>query len=238
MSLQIINKAILAMCGEIQVQSTIKTDWNHLTEECLLYEVVVCIAGSQMLYEMAVGIAEHLRGCDLLNPSKQFLDNDYIKERIVQQLSRPILIQFSDGSSRLRYPRFKHRLASLITATFSQIYGEGLTIKGILESTKSSRAARKLLVSVVCGFGPKQASLFLRRIGYSAELAVLDVHVLNYLEMATGVNIKASTLGKLSVYEQIEDKVRDIAVQFGHCLGCVDLAMWVTMRVAKQEAYL
>lgn len=238
MSLQIINKAILAMCGEIQARADTNTNWRQLSEERLLYEVVVCIAGSQMLFEMAVGIADHLRDCELLNPSEAIFGSASYQDRVVQQLSRPILMRTGDEGHRLVNPRFKNRLAYLISSTATQIYGAGLTLKRILRSTGSARGAREILVSKVCGFGPKQASLFLRRIGYCAELAVLDVHVLDYLEMAKGLSIKVSTLGRLSVYEHIEEEFRGIATQFGHALGCVDLAMWVTMRVAKQEAYI
>ena len=120
-------------------------------------------------------------------------------------------------------------------AVAQKIAGKGAVS---LKIAKSARDTREILVSKVCGFGPKQASLFLRRIGYCSELAVLDVHVLDYLELAKGFSIKASTLGRLSVYERVEDEFRGIATQFGHAIGCVDLAMWVTMRVAKQEAYI
>jgi N-glycosylase/DNA lyase len=228
MSLQIINKAIMAMCGEVESQSHASTDWRQLSEAQLLYEVVVCIAGSQMLFEMAVGIADHLRACELLNPSDALFGGNTYEDRLIQSLSRKILMVTKEGTSRLVNPRFKNRLASLTASTVAKIYGEGLTIKKILKSTKSARSTREVLVSKVCGFGPKQASLFLRRIGYCSELAVLDVHVLD----------KASTLGRLSVYERVEDEFRGIATQFGHAIGCVDLAMWVTMRVAKQEAYI
>lgn len=238
MSLQIINKAIMAMCGEVESQSHASTDWRQLSEAQLLYEVVVCIAGSQMLFEMAVGIADHLRACELLNPSDALFDGNTYEDRLIQSLSRQILMVTKEGTSRLVNPRFKNRLASLTASTVAKIYGEGLTIKKILKSTKSARSTREVLVSKVCGFGPKQASLFLRRIGYCSELAVLDVHVLDYLELAKGFSIKASTLGRLSVYERVEDEFRGIATQFGHAIGCVDLAMWVTMRVAKQEAYI
>ncbi len=50
--------------------------------------------------------------------------------------------------------------------------------------------------------------------------------------------IAPSRLGRLSCYEEVEDTFREIASRFGHSLGCVDLATWLTMRVAKREAYL
>ena len=90
----------------------------------------------------------------------------------------------------------------------------------------------------VWGFGPKQASLFLRRVGYCSDLAVLDVHVLDYLQLARGLSPSPSKLGRLSFYEEIEDTFREISVEFGYSVGCVDLATWVAMRVAKKEALL
>jgi N-glycosylase/DNA lyase len=93
-----------------------------------------------------------------------------------------------------------------------------------------------LLVAAVSGFGPKQTSLFLRRIGYCSELAVLDTHVLDYLRMACGIRPKPGALSRLSSYEYVENEFRRVAKEFGYAVGCVDLAMWVTMRVAKREA--
>lgn len=238
MSLQIINKSIMAMCGEVESQAHPSTDWCQLSEAQLLYEVVVCIAGSQMLFEMAVGIADHLWQCGLLTPADTSFGGIDYKNHLAKCLSRKILMITKDEASRLVNPRFKNRLASLTASTVTKIYGEGLTIKKILENAKSAHETREILVFKVCGFDPKQASLFLRRIGYCSEFAVLDMHVLDYLELAKGFSIKASTLGRLSVYERVEDEFRGIASQFGHAIGCVDLAMWVTMRVAKQEAYI
>jgi N-glycosylase/DNA lyase len=238
MSLQILNMAIMAMCGEVESQSCPNTKWRQMTEAQLLYEMVVCIAGSQMLFEMAVGIADHLRMSELLNPSTINVEGDTYETSLAQSLSRQILMVDRDGVSHLVNPRFRNRLAFLIASTVKNIYGGGQTIKKTLRRSNGAQNTRAFLVSTVCGFGPKQASLFLRRIGYCSELAVLDVHVLDYLELAKGFSIKASTLSRLSVYERVENEFRAIATQFGYATGCVDLAMWVTMRVAKQEEYI
>ncbi len=135
-------------------------------------------------------------------------------------------------------PRFKNRLASLLTSTIVEIYGHAKTIRGLLFSARSAKDARLLLTQFVWGFGPKQASLFLRRIGYCADLAVLDVHVLDYLQLARGISVSPSKLARLPFYENIENTFREVASDFGHSLGCVDLATWLTMRVAKREAFL
>jgi len=135
-------------------------------------------------------------------------------------------------------PRFRNRLASLLATTVTEMYGKGHSLRRLLFAADNAKDARKALMLNVWGFGPKQASLFLRRIGYCADLAVLDVHVLDYLHLTRGIRIAPSRLGRLSCYEEVEDTFREIASRFGHSLGCVDLATWLTMRVAKREAYL
>jgi N-glycosylase/DNA lyase len=61
---------------------------------------------------------------------------------------------------------------------------------------------------------------------------------LDYLQLARGLSLSPNRLGRLSLYEEIEDTFREIAAEFGHSTGCVDLATWLTMRVAKREAFL
>jgi len=56
--------------------------------------------------------------------------------------------------------------------------------------------------------------------------------------LAKGIFITPRKLGLLTFYEEVEDNFREIASDFGHSLGCVDLATWVTMRVAKREGYI
>ncbi|MCI5210755.1 MAG: hypothetical protein D3910_18655, partial [Candidatus Electrothrix sp. ATG2] len=86
----------------------------------------------------------------------------------------------------------------------------------------------------VSGFGPKQASLYLRRIGYCADLAVLDTHIVDYLRLAKEIEISPYKLSRVESYEKCEHIFVDIAKKFGRPVGQLDLAMWVTMRAAKQ----
>ena len=153
-------------------------------------------------------------------------------------LSEPLAVEHG-GKVRHVRPRFKNRLASLLATTATTattMHCQGQSLRNILFSSDSARDARELLVKHVWGFGPKQASLFLRRVGYCAELAVLDTHILDYLRVARGIDPKPSALSRLSGYELIEAEFQRVAAEFGHSVGCVDLAMWVTMRVAKREA--
>jgi len=238
MTVAIINQTILEMCLEVKSQTSPMQNWQMMTEEELLYEAAICIFGSQMVFEMAVATADRLRELKLLQSPPRGKRVAAIEQQVVDALSAPLPIPTREGAQRWVRPRFKNRLASLLATTIAEIYGKSRTIRGILFDAKSAREARETLTQYVWGFGPKQASLFLRRVGYCADLAVLDVHVLDYLKLARGLSLPPSKLGRLSFYEEIEDIFREIATDFGHTVGCVDLATWLTMRVAKKEAFL
>ena len=238
MSMTIINQTIRAMCLEVKAQEASLQDWQLMTEDELLYEAAICIFGSQILFEMAVATADRLRELGLIRTGLRGKSAAEFERRITKALSAPLPMVDSDGAQRWVRPRFKNRLASLLTSTIVELYEQSHSIKGFLFSARNAKEARELLTQHIWGFGPKQASLFLRRVGYCADLAVLDVHVLDYLQLARGISLPPSKLGRLSFYEEIEETFREVAADFGHSLGCVDLATWLTMRVAKREALL
>lgn len=238
MIVDIINQTIRAMCLEVETLALTMQNWQLMAEEEFLYEAAICIFGSQMVFETAIATADRLRERKLLQPAPCGRSVQAIERKVVEALSDPLSVSACDGRQRWVRPRFKNRLAFLLAKTIAEIYGQSRTIRGFLFGARNAREARETLMQHVWGFGPKQASLFLRRVGYCTDLAVLDVHVLDYLQLAHGLSLAPSKLGRLSLYEEIEDNFREIAAEFGHSMGCVDLATWLTMRVAKREAFL
>lgn len=238
MKLYAINRAIQEMCVEVTSVCEAKLDWRNLSEEQLLFEATVCMFSSQMVFEVAEAAAGRIFERGLLNSNLGAVNISDYEAELAAALSEPLYIVSSQGKGRHVKPRFKNRLASLLAATVQSIYSCGTTLRDKLTSAKSSRHAREILVNCVWGFGPKQASLYLRRIGYCSELAVLDTHVLDYLRLASGIVPKPSSLSRLTSYELLENEFQRIAREFGHSVGCVDLATWVTMRVAKRETIL
>jgi N-glycosylase/DNA lyase len=237
MNLTAVNRTIQALCLEVRSLGDSKPDWRLLTEEKLFYEAAICIFGSQMVFEVAVAAADRVRATGLLSWETVTRQPDDYEARLLAALSLPLPVEIN-GARRLMLPRFRNRLVSLLASTVRTIYGRNSSLSGILFSARSARHARELLVNAVSGFGPKQASLFLRRVGYCVELAILDTHILDYLRMAHGIDPKPGMLSKLTSYERIEVEFQRVASEFGHAVGCVDLAMWITMRVAKREAVL
>ena len=83
--------------------------------------------------------------------------------------------------------------------------------------------AREWLVKNVKGIGYKEASHFLRNVGYF-NLAILDRHILSVLS-EHGIIEKPKTLTRRR-YLEIEGKMRDLAEKVDLSLGELDLYLW------------
>jgi len=221
-----LDHVIRGMCAELHT-SNVPINWRTLGEDELLFEAAVCIVGSQMVYEMAMEVVRRLKTHDLLDPDAR--PNATWKKRVALALDTPVTY-FTNGRSYTSKPRFKNRIAYLLSATLSNVYGRKCSLREILSEADRGEDARRVLVACVFGFGPKQ--------GFSTDLAVIDTHILEYMRIRTGVSTNPAKLSKIDCYEQIESKFRVLAKRIGYEVGCVDLATWITIRVAKREAYV
>ena len=102
-----------------------------------------------------------------------------------------------------RYP-FSRVRANQIRRAAEQLCETKCTLRSYLESSRDIRAARRRLALEVSGLGPKQASLFLRNVGYGAHVAVLDVHVLTYMYWAGLTETPIASVATLRRYEALE----------------------------------
>ncbi len=91
------------------------------------------------------------------------------------------------------------------------------------ELPEDPHQAREWLVKNVKGLGYKEASHFLRNIGYRG-LAILDRHILKNLE-ALGVIEEPKTLTKKR-YLEIEEKMKEFSENIGIPLDELDLLLW------------
>ena len=106
-----------------------------------------------------------------------------------------------------------------------------------LSKSWTPRELRQYLVAEIPGFGPKQASMFLRNIGRSYELAILDTHVLRFLEIHSILPTAKVTLATIKQYENAEQIFTDYAREIGYPVGYLDWAIWATMRAARELYY-
>src|SRR6266704_3308794 len=178
---------ISILCNEILQYSRL-SKWNEMNEEELLLELVTAILGSQVSSVLATAAAIKLHEERCL--TKYALESGHLNltERIEANLRQP-LYNTTWGIAGRRY-RFPAMRAQQIVQTMENIYVKHGSLKDILSDCSVARDTRGKLVRATLGIGPKQASLFLRNVGYTDELAVLDSHVLKYMGIFGMTNMK------------------------------------------------
>jgi len=125
----------------------------------------------------------------------------------------------------VRFPRNKSRYIVETRRLLDSPTREGRILERLLSSQGQDPVGlRDDLVKTVRGMGYKEASHFLRNIGYSG-LAILDRHILRTLRRA-GVIERVPTALSRSVYLEIEEKFKRYAQSLGIPPDCLDLVMW------------
>jgi N-glycosylase/DNA lyase len=88
---------------------------------------------------------------------------------------------------------------------------------------KSDSEIRDFIVKNVKGVGMKEASHFLRNIGFF-DVAIIDFHIIDLLVREGLINRPRGITRK--VYLEIEEILRDLAKRVGMSLGELDLYLW------------
>jgi N-glycosylase/DNA lyase len=224
-----INNAVRVLCPIIdeRIKARVLAPWD---EQGLRKELVACILGSQVRHEMAVTAMRNLESAGLL-------DNLWWAPQACDEFSSNVHAvlngQWLDLPCPGRYRFPKARAAQLARAR-DQL--ARLSLETRLISTQDSKELRYQLVADISGLGPKQASMFLRNIGKSYDLAILDTHVLRFLDMQDGIPSRHAALGTVKGYEAIEDAVVGYADTLGYPPGYLDWAIWATMKAARELA--
>lgn len=96
-------------------------------------------------------------------------------------------------------------------------------LRWLINSFDNSEEARRWLIENVKGLGYKEASHFLRNVGFK-DVAIIDFHVLNLLARY-GIIEKPRTLTPKK-YREIESILKNIASKLNIPLGELDLYLW------------
>jgi len=97
-------------------------------------------------------------------------------------------------------------------------------LKKIITSQLSSQAARDWLVDNITGFGMKEASHFLRNIGY-LDLAIVDKHIMSHMEETGIIEQRPATLTRKK-YLEYEAILQKVAKMLDMPIGEMDLYLW------------
>ncbi len=227
---QKLRRAAEAVCEQVTASQSKTYHWSELDERELWFELASCILGSQVPYELATAASNHIRSEGLLRlPSP--LDDMHEYERKLVDALRMTAFPSPTNLNGQHY-RFPHIRANYLRRTAERIYVAATSLHRVLAECRTGREARRQIVSLASGVGPKQASLFLRNVGFANDdLAVLDVHVLRYMDKMDLAPAAAKIVHTLEGYECIELAFCKHAKDLGFPPSCFDLAVWIVMRV-------
>jgi len=222
-----IERVISSLYREIEAKNY-PDSINFLSEYDLRKELIGCMLGSQIRYETTVALINNIEFCGL------FEDDWWVVDKI-ELFSFTIYRLLSGKAIGLPYKtshRFPHRQAVNLIGLHKKLIECSLS-KRLMIYKNNPQAFRKHLVEEFSGIGPKQASMFIRNIGASSDLAVLDTHILRFLGML-GVQCTSAMIATISGYERIENAVRNYASLNGYRTGHLDIAIWATMKAARE----
>jgi N-glycosylase/DNA lyase len=222
-----LSNAVSAICQDVRAR--VGRAIALPDERCLWWELSSCILSSQVPYALAVAATDAIDANGLLIDKHQ--NSEALALRLIAVLRTPLSV-----GDRPRAYRFPVVRARQLAATRNIVTAAAGSLRALVEGFHDAAETRAWLVRQVPGIGPKQASMFLRNIGVSYDLAILDRHVLNYMSalgIYSGSNI---SIGRLAQYHKHEAVLRAHAKNLDCPVGLLDWAIWIVMRVANRKA--
>lgn len=122
--------------------------------------------------------------------------------------------------------RFNNNKSQYIVEARKLFTADGkICVKDKLNALGDPIAMRSWLVGNVKGFGFKEASHFLRNIGFGDDIAILDRHILKHLVKNNVIpEIPKSLTDKK--YLEIEEKMKSFSESIGIPMAHLDLVWW------------
>jgi N-glycosylase/DNA lyase len=169
-------------------------------DKALLKELVFCLMTPQSKAKVCAKTAD-----DIFKDDKVF--------KMSQQ-------ELSEAINNVRFKNNKSKYIKEALDIFSKT-----DIRKTLTQFKNAYDAREWLVKNVKGMGYKEASHFLRNIGFGYELAILDRHILkNLVKFGVISEIPKSINEKL--YKEIEKKMQEFSHNIDIPMHHLDFLFW------------
>ncbi len=177
--------------------------WQIGSDKDIFEELAFCILTPQSKAKVCWKAIERLRFRDLLHKGS--------KEEI---------------RKKIKDIRFKNKKADYLIKARSFFSKNGrLCIKSLLAEFKDIQQSREWLVKNIKGLGYKEASHFLRNIGFGDNIAILDRHILRNLKGFNIIKDVPKSLSK-SRYLEIEKDMADFSKKINIPFSHLDLLLW------------
>lgn len=177
--------------------------WKTGTEEEIFCEMVFCLLTPQSKAKLCWNTVEQLKQKNLLfccDPEKL--------------------------SEEIRLVRFKNKKAVyIIHAREIFTINNQIAIKNQLPIHGDIQYSREWLVKNIKGYGYKEASHFLRNIGFGEQLGILDRHILKNLVYSGVIPSVSRNLSKTK-YLEIERQFKTLAKAMNIPMSHLDILLW------------
>jgi N-glycosylase/DNA lyase len=129
-------------------------------------------------------------------------------------------------TKRINEVRFKNKKSVYLVKARSLFSKNGkICIKPAIGQFKDIYECREWLVKNIIGFGYKEASHFLRNIGFGEDIAILDRHILKNLKNLKVISEVPESISKAR-YLDIEKRMTSFSKQIHIPLSHLDLLLW------------
>lgn len=178
--------------------------WKKGTEKDIFSELVFCLLTPQ----------SKARSCD--SAVCMLLEKDLLFKGTETQIAKVLRNKTRFHNNKARY---------VVEAREMFTHKGKVRIKEIVDALKRSQEKREWLEKNVKGLGLKEASHFLRNIGFGDELAILDRHILKNLVLLGVIFEVPDTLSKKKYFE-IEKRMIEFSEEIMIPLAHLDLLLW------------
>lgn len=204
-----------------------RPNWKKMHESSLWKHLCLCILSSNVSFELAKSATLRLAENGMLHP-EYLLENRESLKTIRKELSKPLYLPHKKDGSLRKY-RFPNRRAKDIVYAARVMYSKEQNIRKYLKEAPTETQARNHLSEVVSGLGLKESSHFLRNIQYSSSLAIIDAHIMRFLEELGLVLCRTHSVSTVE-YMYLEKLMQYISKYHGLNLSILDNAIWHYMR--------
>jgi N-glycosylase/DNA lyase len=149
-------------------------------------------------------------------------------DAIVALKEQNLLLKGTAGQikKRLHCVRFHNKKAQYVIEARNLFIKNGrVSIKPLLNRVAGIQERREWLVKNIKGLGYKEASHFLRNMGFGESIAILDRHILRNLHLLSVIEGIPESLSRTK-YLLIEKKMAEFAKEINIPLAHLDLLLW------------
>ena len=177
--------------------------WHNASQKELFKELAFCLLTPQSKAKVCWSAIEKLWNSDLLFKG----DEEEIRKILIG-------IRFKNNKSRY-----------IIEARNTLSRNGELIIREIIKQYQDIFKLRDWLVKSIKGMGYKEASHFLRNVGFGKDIAILDRHVLKNLKFYGVIQDIPTSLSRKE-YIEIEKRMREFSKQIKIPMEHLDFVFW------------